>query len=119
MNLVAYDNVDNIINKKRSWIDVYHKVLYTKETVYKKYVSFGKNYDSSEGATVFYIILTADEPIDRASFRTVITNNGCLKINIKGIWDETGLEAVDKQYINVTLKSIESSEDGNVYQIVI
>lgn len=116
MNLVAYDNVDTIVNKKRSWIDVRHKYLYTRETTYRKYVSFGKRFNADENKTVFFIILTDDEPIDRPSSKTVVTNNGCIKIGLKGIWDEAGLNKVTTQYLNVSLVNNTSADDGDVYE---
>ena len=116
MNLVAYDNVDSITNNKRSWIDVHHKTLYTREVKYHKYVCFGKNFNPDENRTVFYIILLDDEPADRASFRTIVTTNGCIKIDLRGIWIDTGLNKVTSKYLNATLKCTQSSDDGNVYE---
>ena len=104
MNLVAYDNVDSITNNKRSWIDVHHKTLYTREVKYHKYVCFGKSFNPDENLTVFYIILLDDEPADRASFRTIVTTNGCIKIDLRGIWVDAGLSKVTSKYLNATLK---------------
>ena len=119
MNLVAYDNVDSITNNKRSWIDVHHKVLYTREVKYHKYVCFGKNFNPDENRTVFYIILLDDEPTDRASFRTIVTTNGCIKIDLRGIWVDAGLNNVTSKYLNATLKCTADSDDGNVYEFVL
>ena len=119
MNLVAYDNVDSITNNKRSWIDVHHKVLYTREVKYHKYVCFGKNFNPDENRTVFYIILLDDEPTDRASFRTIVTTNGCIKIDLRGIWVDAGLSKVTSKYLNATLKCTQSSSDGDVYKFVL
>ena len=116
MNLVAYDNVDSITNNKRSWIDVHHKTLYTREVKYHKYVCFGKNFNPDENKTVFYIILLDDEPTDRASFRTIVTTNGCIKIDLRGIWIDAGLSRVTSKYLNATLKCTADSDDGNVYE---
>lgn len=116
MNLVAYDNVDNITNKKRSWVDVHNKILYSKEINYRKYICFGKKYDSDINAVVFYIIMLDEEPYDRTAFKTVITNNGCVKININGIWDEANLNKVKSKYLNVSIKHIEHSDDGDIYE---
>jgi len=116
MNLVAYDNVDSITNNKRSWIDVHHKTLYTREVKYHKYVCFGKNFNPDENRTVFYIILLDDEPTDRASFRTIVTTNGCIKIDLRGIWNDAGLGNVTSKYLNAILKCTQSSDDGDVYE---
>ena len=57
MNLVAYDNVESITNKKRSWINVHQKTLYSREIKYRKYVCFGKKFDIELNITLFYIIM--------------------------------------------------------------
>ena len=119
MNLVAYDNVDSITNNKRSWIDIHHKTLYTREVKYHKYVCFGKNFNPDENRTVFYIILLDDEPTDRASFRTIVTTNGCIKIDLRGIWIDAGLSNVTSKYLNATLKCTADSDDGNVYEFAL
>lgn len=116
MNLVAYDNVDNITNRKRSWIDVHHKVLYSREINYRKYICFGKKFDAELNATVFYFIMLDDEPMDRAAFKTIVTNNGCIKININGIWDEAGLNRLKSKYFNVSLKHTEHTDDGDIFE---
>lgn len=116
MNLVAYDKVDNIINKKRSWIDVHKKILYSKELIYHKYICFGKRFDEDINSTVFYIIMLDDEPIDRASFKTIITDNGYIKISIKGIWDESGLNRIKSKYFNIYLKHVEHTDDGDIFE---
>ncbi len=116
MNLVAYDKVNSITDSKRSWINVHHKVLYSREIKYRKYICFGKSFNPEEYKTVFYIILLDDKPVDRPGFKTIVTTNGCIKIDLRGIWDEAGLNKVKSKYLNATLKCTQSSDDGNVYE---
>lgn len=119
MNLVAYDNVNNVVDKQKTWIDASKKVLLSREIACRKYVCFGKKYDSNEGSTIFYIIVLDDAPLDRASCRLVLTNNGCRKINLKSIWDEANLSSVSYKYFNIILKPIEHTDDGDVYELVV
>ena len=84
-----------------------------------KYICFGKNFNPDENRTVFYIILLDDEPTDRASFRTIVTTNGCIKIDLRGIWVDAGLSRVTSKYLNATLKCTADSDDGNVYEFVV
>ena len=119
MNLVAYDSINNIVNKQKSWIDVNKKVLFSREIAYRKYVCFGKKYDANEGSTIFYIIISDDEPLDRASCKLVLTNNGCRKINIRSIWDESNLSSIQYKYFNIVLKPIEHTDDCDIYELVI
>ena len=117
MNLVAYDNVDSIVDKKRTWIDVHKKVLYSREFNCRKYNSFGKRFDTNECRSIFYVIMTDDEPIDRPSSRTILTNNGCIKIGLKAIWDEAGLSKATTKYLNVIVKRTEHTDDGDIYEL--
>lgn len=117
MNLVAYDNVDSIVDKKRSWIDIRNKYLYTRQTVCRNYISFGKRFDANENRIIFFIILTDDEPLDRPSAKIIVTNNGCLKIGLKSIWEEIGFDKFTTNYLNINLKCVETADDGNIYEI--
>ena len=117
MNLVAYDNVDSIVDKRRTWIDVHKKVLYSREFAYRKYNSFGKKFDANESCSIFYIIMTDDEPADRPASKTIITNNGCIKIGVRSIWDEAGFNKAKTKYLNVTVKHTEHTDDGDIYEL--
>ena len=119
MNLIAYDKVNTSIDKRKSWIDVYHKCLYTKQVAYRNYVCFGRNYDGTQDANIIYIIVLDDIPPDRASARLIVTNNGCAKIDIKTLMQELGLANSRDKYISVDLRHTEHSDDGDIYQIII
>ena len=38
MNLNAYDNVIEKVDKKKTWIDIHSKILYSREIIYKPYI---------------------------------------------------------------------------------
>ena len=116
MNLVAYDTLSSPIDKTRTWIDFANKRIMSREFPHRNYVTFGKNFNPDENRTVFYIILLDDEPTDRASFRTIVTTNGCIKIDLRGIWVDAGLSKFTSKYLNATLKCTADSDDGNVYE---
>lgn len=116
MNLVAYDNIDSITNKNKTWIDVYHKCMFSREIAPRNYICFGKKYNSEENTTVIYIITLDDKPSDRVCSNTIVTNNGCIKISIKSIWDEAKLYNVKAKYINAIIKHIEHTDDGDIYE---
>ena len=117
MNLVAYDNVESVVDKRRTWLDVHKKVLYSREFTYRKYNCFGKRFDANENHSIFYVIMTDDEPLDRPASKTIITNNGCIKIGIKAIWAEAGLNRVTTKYLNVIVKHTEHTDDGDIYEL--
>lgn len=117
MNLAAYDKINNIIDKRRSWIDVFKRCIFTKETSCRNYVSFGKKYNPSERYTVYYVILSTAEPKDRPSAKCVLTTNGYIKISIKNIISELGLDGSESNYINIVLKPVKHEDDCDIYEI--
>ena len=118
MNLNAYDNVAEKLDKTKTWIDLRKKTIFSREIKYRKYVSFGKRYDSEENKTVFFIIVLDDPPLDRAYSNMIIDDSGRVKISIKNIWNELGLCNLTND-INIGVKHTQSADDGDIYELVI
>lgn len=118
MNLVAYDKVDSVLNKQKTWIDVSHKRLISREIKARKYITFGKRYDKEQQTTIFFIITLDDIPQDRHYIKSHIDDYGRLKIDVKSIWIDSGLCNI-KDNTNVTISHIDSSTDGDVYELKI
>ena len=118
MNLVAYDTLNTYINTKKTWIKVSKKLIISREIKYRRYVSFGKRYDSEENKTVFFIIVLDDPPLDRAYSNMIMDDNGRTKISIKNIWNELGLYNLTND-INIGVKHTQNADDGDIYELVI
>ena len=118
MNLVAYDTLNTNINTKKTWIKVSKKLIISREIKYRRYISFGKRYDSEENKTVFFIIVLDDPPLDRAYSNMIMDDSGRIKISIKNIWNELGLDNL-KNDINIGVKHTQNADDGDIYELVI
>ena len=118
MNLVAYDTLNTNINRKKTWIKVSKKLIISREIKYRRYVSFGKRYDSEQNKIVIFIIVLDDPPLDRAYSNMIMDDSGRIKISIKNIWNELGLCNLTDD-INIGVKHTQNADDGDIYELVI
>lgn len=114
MNLNAYDNVIEKIDKTRTWVDVSKKLLFSREIKYRPYVCLLKRYIPRTNTTSYYIALLDNPPVDRKYRHTIVDDYGRVKIKISDIWNETGLaQLVDN--CNIMCDFVESDKDGEIY----
>lgn len=117
MNLVAYDKCSNLIDKTKTWIEVYKRVLFSREINKRNYVAFGKRYNTEESITDYYIIIIDDAPTDRPYSKLKVDDFGRAKINVNSIWDESDFHNIEFNR-NITLKHTEHTDDGDIYKII-
>lgn len=116
MNLNAYDNITEKIDKNRTWIDVKRKQLISRELSNKTYYSLLKRYNDKRNITSYFIAVF-NTPTNNIQYKHIIRDNyGRIKINLSNIWRETCLSCLDSN-CNIVLNLVESDEDGAVYYI--
>lgn len=116
MNLNAYDNIKEKIDKKKTWVDINKKLLLSREIKYRPYVCFLKRYDS-ETNSYSYFIATLDNPIeDKDCKHTIIDDYGRFKLRLSSIWNETYLSQF-KSNCNIMCELVEHDSDGDIYAI--
>ena len=114
MNLNAYDNVTEKINKTKTWVDIRKKQLISKEIKIRPYISILKRYDIKNN-TISYFIATLDTPpLNHTYTNITIDDYGRIKLNISSIWEKTFLSRL-KQNSNISIEHVDSDEDGDVY----
>lgn len=116
MNLNAYDNITNKINKQLTWIDVNRKELLSREIKFRPYVVLSKRYNPELKQYDYFIILLDDRPVDKTCTRTKYDNYGRIKIGLKTLWEETTLANYEKDE-NISLTLVDSADDGDVYKL--
>ena len=114
MNLNAYDNITETINKTKTWVDIRRKQLISREITYRPFTCILKRYNSTTNITSYFIALLDNPPKDRTYKRTILDDYGRIKINLSSIWKETYLNQLESN-CNVICELIESDRDGNVY----
>ncbi len=116
MNLNAYDNVKEKLDKKKTWIDIKNKTLISREIKYRPYTCLLKRYDIKTNASSYFIALLNDPPVDKKSTRTIQDDYGRIKIRLSSIWKDTYLsQLVDN--CNILCNLVESADDGDIYSI--
>ena len=116
MNLNAYDNVVEKINKQKSWIDIKKKILLSRELNVRDYVLLTKRYDKSTNTTDYFVVMLDNPPVDREYKRTKVDDYGRCKISLAPIWGETYLCNVTSDF-NISISLEESSYDGDIYKL--
>lgn len=114
MNLNAYDNITETIDKTKTWVDIRRKQLISREITYRPFTCILKRYNSKTNITSYFIALLDNPPKDRTYKRTILDDYGRIKINLSSIWKETYLNQLESN-CNVICELIESDRDGNVY----
>lgn len=116
MNLNAYDNIIEKIDKTKTWIDVTKHLLLSREIKYRKYYILSKRFNIELNNYDYFIILLDSQPTDRISFQTKFDNYGRTKILLHELYNESPLLYLEKD-VNINIKHIEEYEDGDVYQL--
>jgi hypothetical protein len=116
MNLAAYDKLNSNIDINKTWIDASKKVILSREINYRKYVTFGKRYDTNENKTIFFIILLDDPPLDRPYSNVIVDGYGRIRIYLKNVWKELGLEDLHIN-IGIIVKHTQNADDGDIYEL--
>ncbi len=116
MNLNAYDDIKVKLDKTKSWVDVKKKILYTREAIYRPYVSIVKRYDTICKRYDYFIALSLNIPDNRKYSITRKDGYGRIKIRVGNIWNDSNLKYIEHDS-NISIIQVEQQEDGEVYLI--
>lgn len=114
MNLNAYDNVIEKIDKTKTWINIRKKQLISREIRIRKYVSIVKRYDVKTNSTLYFIAILDNPPENHIYNKLKVDDYGRAKINIFSIWNETYLSSLDND-CNINISLTESDDNGDIY----
>lgn len=116
MNLNAYDDVKEQVNKNKTWIDVKNKTLLSREIQYRRVTLLSKRYNIVSKSYDYFIIMLDDEPLDRDYVLTNRDDYGRVKIRLTKIWHDSSLATFDAN-CNIGIQHIDHTDDGDVYQL--
>ena len=116
MNLNAYDNVIEKINKQKSWIDIKKKILLSREINVRNYVLLTKRYNKDTNTTDYFIVMLDNPPVNRTYKRAKVDDYGRFKISLASIWSETYLCYMNSDF-NISISLEEHSTDGDIYKL--
>ena len=118
MNLVAYDEITDKVDKTKTWLDGKTGNIFSRELVFRKYYTFIKRYNPKTKNTTIYIAMLDNKSDAKIAYdtRKDTYNRICLKTKL--ILREFSLNNVNKE-INIHLNHVESTNDGDVYEIIV
>lgn len=114
MNLNAYDNINEKIDKNKTWIDIKRKVLYSREIKYRPYYSLMKRYDSKLAGLSFFIAMLDKPDKNKICFATKKDDYGRVKLNLHALWHSTYLYQLENN-CNIDVTLVDANNDGDVY----
>ena len=118
MNLNAYDDITEKIDKTKTWIDINKHLLLSREIKFRKYYTLAKRYNPEQECYTYFIILLDNKPEHKQSYNTRIDDYGRVKIRLNDMYNECFFKYLE-QDINISIKHIENEDDGDVYQLEI
>lgn len=116
MNLNAYDDVTNSINKTRSWVDVNKKLLISREIKPRAYYSLLKRYDNKTNVISFFIAMLDKIDSNKVCNRVIVDDYGRVKIKLSKIWNECNLAQLETN-CNICIELVESDDTGDIYYL--
>ena len=118
MNLIAYDEIVDKVDKTKTWLDGNTDNIFSRELAFRKYHTFIKRYNPETKSTTIYIAMLDNKSDAKVAYitRKDSYNRICLKTKL--ILREFGLNNVDKE-VNIHLNHVEHSNDGDVYGVCI
>ena len=117
MNLNSYGDALTTIDRTKTWINVKHKVMFSREVKYRPYFNISYRYNKMTCSHDYYLIV-ADYPIDdRKWLNTVRDDYGRVKIRIIGaIWHSTIVSNFRKD-TNINIEHKEGDDICDVYYL--
>ena len=117
MNLIAYDEVIDKIDRQKTWYNYKSSSFISRDISYRKYYTFLKRYNP-ESKTTSYFIAMLDEKEN--NIKSNITRKDCYgRVCLRANSIIKDLDLVHyKRDINISLKHIEHTYDGDIYEII-
>ena len=116
MNLNAYDNVKEELDKHKTWYSPKFRRLYSREIKFRPFYKFLKRWNETIKRNDYFLAISMSNT-DGRFYRTERDNYGRLKVNIpKELIEDSILNSMTVD-ANVDVKLVDAQPDGEVYQL--
>lgn len=116
MNLNAYDNVKEELDKHKTWYSPKFKRLYSREIKFRLFYKFVKRWNETIKRNDYFLALSIYNN-DNSFSRADIDNYNRLKVYIpKEVIEDSILNSIVED-TNVEVKLVDNQPDGEVYQL--
>ena len=116
MNLNAYDNVKEELNKHKTWYSPKFRRLYSREIKFRTFYKFLKRWNETIKRNDYFLAISMNNVDGRFSI-TNKDNYSRLKFSIpKEVIEDSILNSIVED-TNVELKLVDNQVDGEVYKL--
>ena len=116
MNLNAYDNVKEELDKHKTWYSPKFRRLYSREIKFRMFYKFLKRWNGTIKRNDYFLAIS-ESNTDGKFYRTERDNYNRLKVSIpKELIEDSILNSIVED-TNVELKLVDNQVDGEVYQL--
>ena len=116
INLNVYDEITEKIDKTKTWIDTKKQILLSREIKFRNYYMLTKRFNPILNNYDYFIILLDYKPNGKEYYHTKLDDYGRVKIRLFNLYKESDLSNLEKD-VNISIKTIEHQDDGDVYQL--
>lgn len=116
MNLNAYDNVKEELDKHKTWYSSKFRRLYSREIKFRMFYKFLKRWNGTIKRNDYFIAISMHNT-DGKFYRAERDNYSRLKLSIpKELIEDSILNSIVED-TNIELKLVDNQVDGEVYQL--
>ena len=116
MNLNAYDNVKEELDKHKTWYSPKFKRLYSREIKFRMFYKFMKRWNETIKRNDYFLAISMNNVDGRFSISNK-DNYSILKFSVpKEVIEDSILNSIVED-TNVELKLVDNQVDGEVYQL--
>jgi|GEM_PF-6583928 len=116
MNLNAYDNITETLDKQKTWYNPKYRRLYSREIEHYRNYNFYKRWNNETNSNDYFIAFSDSLPDNE--FKVVPTDNyGRVKLSVpKEIIEDSILASMTVE-TNVEVKLVDVQHDGKIYHL--
>lgn len=116
MNLNAYDNVKEELDKHKTWYSSKFRRLYSREIKFRMFYKFLKRWNGTIKRNDYFLAIS-ESNTDGKFYRTERDNYNRLKVSIpKELIEDSILNSIVED-TNIDIKLVDNQVDGEVYQL--
>uniref|UniRef100_A0AAU8MHN7 Uncharacterized protein n=1 Tax=Geladintestivirus 4 TaxID=3233136 RepID=A0AAU8MHN7_9CAUD len=116
MNLNAYDNITETVDKNKTWFNPKYRRLYSREIEKHRNYNFYKRWNNNTNSNDYFVAFS--DTLYDSDFKVVPTDNyGRIKLIVPKEVIEDSILASMTIETNVEVKLIDVQHDGKVYQL--
>ena len=116
MNLNAYDNIKEELDKHKTWYSPKFRRLYSREIKFRLFYKFVKRWNETIKQNDYFLAIS-ESNVDGKFYRAERDNYGRLKVSIpKEVIEDSILNTMTVD-ANIEVKLVDAQPDGEVYQL--